>query len=66
ILATLWGVAIMYVAHVWMDYAWLTFIASLSRKGFSILGSRGYRIVIGSLGLLLIYFGINFISSALA
>ncbi|MCS7116191.1 MAG: LysE family translocator [Nitrososphaerales archaeon] len=66
ILAALWGVVIMYVAHVWMDYAWLTFIASLSRKGFSILGSRGYRIVIGSLGLLLIYFGINFISSALA
>ncbi|MEM2338985.1 MAG: LysE family transporter, partial [Nitrososphaerales archaeon] len=62
ILAALWGVAIMYIAHVWMDYAWLIFIASLSHKGFSILGSKVYRILIGALGLLLIYFGITFIT----
>lgn len=65
ILAALWGVAIMYIAHVWMDYAWLIFIASLSHKGFSILGSKVYRILIGALGLLLIYFGITFITNLL-
>lgn len=30
--ASIGGVILMYVAHVWMDYAWLTSIAYLAKK----------------------------------
>ncbi len=50
------GVVIIYVAHVWMDYAWLTFIAGIASLG------RGKAVLIKVismiLGLLVIYFGI--------
>ena len=58
------GVIFMYICHVWMDYVWLTGIAHLSRKGTDIIGSKGYKILLGFFGLVLIYFGIIFIINA--
>jgi len=55
--ASLAGVALMYVAHVWMDYAWLTAVAYLSKKGTNIVGTKGYRILMIAFALILIYFG---------
>jgi len=55
--ALLAGVALMYVAHVWMDYAWLTAVAYLAKKGTSIVGSKGYRILMIAFAVILIYFG---------
>jgi len=55
--AYLAGVLLMYVAHVWMDYAWLTAVAYLSKKGTNIVGSKGYRLIMIVFALVLIYLG---------
>jgi len=61
--ASLAGVVLMYVAHVWMDYAWLTGTAYLAKKGTNLIGSRGYRALILLFGFALIFFGLYFIVS---
>ncbi len=58
------GVLLMYVAHVWMDYVWLTGTAYLAKRGTSLVGSRGYRIVMAVFGGFLVYFGLYFLISA--
>jgi threonine/homoserine/homoserine lactone efflux protein len=62
--AGLLGVILMFICHVWMDYAWLTGVAYFAKKGIQIIGSKGYRILIGFFAVILIYFGITFIISA--
>ena len=59
--AAIVGVLVMYVAHVWMDYAFLTTIALLAKKGKSIIGSRYYKLALIAFGLILIYYGTSFI-----
>ena len=59
------GVLIMYTAHVWMDYAWLTGTAYLSARGKTLLKARGYRLLLAGLALLLIYFGVGFVARAI-
>ena len=59
------GVLLMYVAHVWMDYAWLMGTAYLARRGTKFVNRKGYRIVLVLFGLLLIGFGVYFLASAL-
>jgi len=63
-LASFAGVIIMYLAHVWMDYAWLVSTAYLAKKGANIVSSKGYRILVAVFGVVLVYFGANFIISA--
>ena len=58
------GVLLMYVAHVWMDYVWLGATAYLAKRGTSLVGSRGYRIVMAVFGGILVYFGLSFLISA--
>jgi len=60
-LGALLGVLIMYVSHVWMDYAWLTGTSYLSAKGKNILRAKGYRLLLVGLALFLMYFGTGFI-----
>lgn len=59
--AAITGVLIMYLAHVWMDYAYLTTIAHLGKKGRKVIGSRYYKLVLIAFGLILIYYGSTFI-----
>jgi threonine/homoserine/homoserine lactone efflux protein len=59
------GVLLMYVAHVWMDYAWLMGTAYLARRGTKFVNRKGYRIALMLFGLILIGFGIYFLVSAL-
>jgi threonine/homoserine/homoserine lactone efflux protein len=59
--AAITGVLIMYLAHVWMDYAYLTTIAHLGKKGRNIIGSRYYKLALIAFGLILIYYGSTFI-----
>ncbi len=59
------GVFIMFMLHIWMDYAWLIFIAYISKKGITMLDSRYYRYLIIALNSIIIYFGINFLTSTL-
>ncbi len=63
--ASLAGVVIMFLSHIWMDYAWLTIIAYLAKKGTSILGNKGYKALMILFGAAFAYFGINFVISAL-
>ena len=64
-LGALLGVLIMYVSHVWMDYAWLTGTAYLSARGRMLIGGRGYRLLLFGLAAFLIYFGVGFIARSL-
>jgi len=59
------GVVFMYVCHVWMDYAWLTAVAHFARVGINMIGARWYRAIMAFFGVVLIYFGITFLVSAL-
>jgi len=58
------GVLIMYVSHVWMDYAFLTALAYFSKKGKSIVGSNYYKLVLIAFGVILVYYGLSFIIDA--
>lgn len=55
------GVTVMYLAHVWMDYAWLISTAYLSKKGTNLAGKKGYRIIMIVCSVILIFFGLHFI-----
>ncbi len=63
--AGLAGVVFMYVCHVWMDYAWLTFVAAFARRGAKILRLRWYRVLMAVFGVVLIYFGLSFLVGSL-
>ncbi|HHH80308.1 MAG TPA: lysine transporter LysE [Thermoplasmatales archaeon] len=63
--AAFFGVLFMYLCHVWMDYAWLTGIAYFAKRGSSIIGSKGYHVVVAVFGFILIYFGLSFLIDAL-
>jgi len=64
-LASFAGVFIMYVSHVWMDYAWLIGTAYIAKKGTTLIGSRGYRIMMVVFGIVLVLFGFYFLLSPL-
>jgi len=59
------GVIIMYVSHVWMDYAWLIATAYLAKRGTTLIGSKRYKIVMIVFGAVLIFFGFNFLIPSL-
>ena len=64
-LASLLGVLIVFLFHVWIDYAWLITTAYLARKGKMIINSKIYRVILFFFGIVLIYFGIHFILSSI-
>ena len=59
--AALLGVFIMYLSHVWMDYAFLTALAHFGKKGKAFLGSRYYQLILFAFGIILVYYGITFL-----
>lgn len=59
------GIILMYVAHVWIDYAWLTGTAYLAKRGIEFIGRKGYRTVLVLFGFILIGFGLYFLIDAL-
>lgn len=63
--AAIIGVLIMYAAHVWMDYAFLTSLAYFAKKGRSIVRSKYYKAVLIAFGLILVYYGMTFIWDAI-
>lgn len=63
--AAIAGVLIMYASHIWMDYAFLTAIAHLGKKGKTVVGSRYYKLVLIAFGLILAYYGATFVIDAL-
>lgn len=53
------GFLAMFLAHIWMDFLWLSLVAEAGRRGVLVLGGRGYRVMLAIFGVLLLFFGIN-------
>lgn len=53
------SLVIIYPAHVWLDFAWLSIVAGLSKRGSKALSLRGQRIMLTTLGVILIIFALN-------
>ncbi len=64
-LASFAGVALMYVSHVWMDYAWLIGTAYLAKKGTNLISGKGYKLLMMVFGAILVFFGLYFLASPL-
>ncbi len=53
------GIGLLYIAHVWLDFAWLSSIARItSLSGFSL---RFYKIMLMVLAIFVALFGVDFI-----
>jgi len=63
--ASLAGVMLMYVSHIWMDYVWLTTVAHFAKMGINVVGVRVYKSVVIVFGAVLFFFGLLFITSIL-
>lgn len=57
------GILIVFGLHIWMDYVWLFFVSSLSSKGTKFLTNKGYKFCMIAINVVLIYFGISFITN---
>jgi threonine/homoserine/homoserine lactone efflux protein len=55
------GSAAIFLFHIWMDYAWLGGTSFLARKGISILDVRYYNIILLSLSIVLVIFGLYWV-----
>ena len=55
------GIVILFLLHIWMDFAWLGSVAFLAKKSSKILSNKNYKIMMLGLCISLIYFGITFI-----
>ena len=60
------GILIVFIFHIWMDFAWLGITAFLASKSRKIISNRNYKIMILVLSLTLIYFGITFLIDAIS
>ena len=60
----LFGIVLMYICHVWMDYVWLIAVAHFARAGTNVMGARWYRIIVAFFGAVLVLFGLAFLVSA--
>jgi threonine/homoserine/homoserine lactone efflux protein len=56
------GILIVFVLHIWMDFAWLGIVSFLSSKSTRILSNRNYKVLMMGLSIMLIYFGITFLT----
>ena len=57
------GIVLMYLAHVWIDFAWLIVITHLAKSGKKFMEGVGYRIFLILLSFALLYFGAVMLSS---
>ncbi|MEN2973957.1 MAG: LysE family transporter [Candidatus Caldarchaeales archaeon] len=56
--ASLLGVLIMYIFHVWLDYAWLGFISYLTHKGKKFLRHIHIELLSLALSIILVIIGV--------
>lgn len=64
ILWSFWGIGIMFLLHIWMDYVWLSSTALMSSRLAKILSNKHFKFVILVLSCVLVYFGIAFLIDA--
>ena len=63
--ASLAGVLLMYICHVWMDYVWLITTAHFAKGGMKVAGIKWYRVIMAMFGAALIYYGLAFLVGSL-
>lgn len=63
--ASFLGLIIMYIAHVWMDYAWLMFLCYLAFRGKELVNEKIYRLILLTLTLIMFLFGFYFILTSI-
>jgi len=59
------GILILFILHIWMDFAWLGTISYLASKSSKILSNKNYKIIMIGLSVMLVYFGIRFLEDVL-
>lgn len=59
-----WGIGIMFLLHIWMDYVWLSSTALMSSRLAKTLSNKHFKFVILVLSCVLVYFGITFLIDA--
>lgn len=64
IIWSFWGILIMFMLHIWMDYVWLSSTALVSSRISKILSNKSFKFLVGGLSVVLIYFGIMFLIDA--
>ncbi len=57
------GIGLLYISHIWLDYAWLIFIARLASLGHQQI--KVFRFILLGLGILVIWFGITLLVKTL-
>ena len=60
------GIAFLFLAHVWMDYAWPGLSSYFTSRGISVIRSQYHKPIILLLTIPLFYYGINFTLTAIA
>ncbi|MDE1861759.1 MAG: LysE family transporter [Thaumarchaeota archaeon] len=65
VLYSLIGIGLVFVFHIWMDYAWLGVVGLMSSRGSHIFSIRDYKIFMVALSVVLVYYGITFLLDAL-
>ncbi len=57
-LASFAGVVLLFASHIWMDYAWLTFVGYAAYRGLSVTGHSAIRYAELVLSLVLVFLGV--------
>jgi len=57
------GIGLLYIFHVWLDYAWLSFIAGIASLGR--VRTKVFRWILLALGGLVVYFGVTMLIKTL-
>lgn len=66
LLWSFWGILVMFLLHIWMDFAWLGFVSAASAKGMRFLSKKYYKMFMIGINLVLIYFGVSFVVDVLS
>lgn len=56
------GILVVFFFHIWMDFVWLGGVSFLASKSSRILSNRNYKVLMVGLSLMLVYFGITFLT----
>jgi len=59
------GIMVVFLLHIWMDFVWLYSVAHIASKSSKILSNRNYKILMVGLSVMLVYFGISFITDVI-
>lgn len=60
------GILIMFGLHIWMDYAWLVAVSTLSSSSRRFLSNKAFKAAIVGINVMLIYLGVTFVFDYLA